>query len=81
MKEYKNTKSTVNPEPLIIDDCSAWVCENVAEFENDGLVEYEYDMYQYGKDEYIKMISEKSAQLEIAQWELSDALSEIVMGV
>jgi hypothetical protein len=73
MKEYKNTKSTVKPEPLVIDECSAWVCENVTEVENGGLIEYEYDMYQYGKDEYIRLISEKSKMMD-------EALTELILG-
>lgn len=73
MKEYKNTQSTVKPEPLTIDDCSAWVCENIVEVENSGLIEYEYDMYQYGKDEYIQLISEKSKMMD-------EALTELILG-
>lgn len=73
MKEYKNTRSAVKPEPLIIDDCSAWVCENVVQIENEGLIEYEYDMYQYVKDEYIQLISEKSKMMD-------EALTELILG-
>lgn len=76
MKEYKNTKSTIKPEPLIIDDCSAWVCENVVEVENDVLIEYEYDMYQYGKDEYIKLMAESNNALRV---DLSEAVMELSM--
>ena len=70
MIDYGTTKSTVKPEPLKIDEFSVWVCSNITpitETNPDGEHEFngfEFDMVQYDKDEYIRLMNEKTALVE-----------------
>lgn len=70
MKEYGKVRSTVQPEPKVIDEFSVWVAENITPVsepgvdDQEGFEGYEYDLTQYDKDEYIKMMDEKNAALE-----------------
>ena len=68
MTDYGRGRSTVKPEPIVIDDFSVWqntdiqeVSENVGE-ENE-FVGYEYNMIQYSKDEFILQQAAQSAEL------------------
>ena len=68
MTDYGRVRSTVKPEPIVIDDFSVWqntdiqeVSENVGE-ENE-VVGYEYNMIQYSKDEFILQQAAQSAEL------------------
>ena len=53
MIEHGKVRSTVSPEPLIIDDYSVWVHSNITSVEEDNGEEtfngFEYDMVQYEK--------------------------------
>lgn len=58
MVDYGRVRSTVKPEPIVIDEFSVWqhtdiqeISENVGE-ENE-FVGYEFTMIQYSKDEFI----------------------------
>lgn len=58
MVDYGKVRSTVKPEPIVIDDYSVWqhtniqkVSENVSE-ENE-FKGFEFNMVQYTKDEFI----------------------------
>lgn len=69
MKDYGKVKSTVKPEPVVIDDSSVWVHTDIQEVhetmgEDQSFDGYEFNMVQYDKDEYILMMSEKNATLE-----------------
>ena len=70
MQQYGKVRSTQQPETQVIDEYSVWVAENITPVsepgtdEQEGFVGYEYDLTQYTKDEYIKMIDEKNAALE-----------------
>ena len=77
MEIYKNVRSTVCPQPLIIDEKSAWVAENITEVEGECGVEYEFDQTRYTKDEYIKLIDEKNVQLEAQLTDTQLALCEV----
>ena len=68
MTDYGRVRSTVKPEPIVIDDFSVWqntdiqeVSENVGE-ENE-FVGYEYNMIQYSKDEFMLQQAAQSAEL------------------
>lgn len=69
MKEYGKVQSVQQPEPMVIDDYSVWIAENVTPVQTPGTDEqpgfsgYEYDLTQYDKDEYIRLIDEKNAAL------------------
>lgn len=68
MVDYGKVKSTVKPEPIVIDEFSVWQHTNIQEVsENVGaeneFIGYEYSMIQYTKDEFILMQSERNAEL------------------
>lgn len=60
MKKYEKTRSNICPNAVRFDDFSVWVCENITEIQTDDGVQYEYDMIQHAKDEYISMLIEKN---------------------
>lgn len=80
MVEYGKTRSCEQPENLTIDEHSVWVAENIKVVhvpDEDGTHdEYEYDLKQYEKDEYIQGMD---AQLTDAQMALCD-LYEMIGG-
>ena len=68
MVDYGKVKSTVKPEPIVIDDFSVWqhtdiqeVSENVGE-ENE-FVGFEYNMIQFTKDEFILQQAAQNTEL------------------
>jgi hypothetical protein len=75
MVDYGKVRSTVKPEPKVIDDFSVWINSDIHEVQIDDPdgenqhTEYEYNMVQYSKDEYINMIDNEKSQL---QEELTD---------
>ena len=81
MFDYGRIRSTVRPEPKVIDDFSVWVNTDIQEVEvdHDGDVhtEYEFNQVQYFKDEYIKMIDDHNAQLEGQVTDTQMALVEV----
>lgn len=70
MQKYGKVRSTQQPDTKVIDEYSVWVAENIVPVnepgteEQEGFVGYEYDLTQYEKDEYIRMIDDKNASLE-----------------
>ena len=83
MKQYGKVRSTQQPEPKVIDDYSVWISENVTPVsesgadEQSGFTGYEYDLTQYTKDEYIRMIDDKIIALETQITDTQVALCEI----
>lgn len=83
MIQYKKVRSTQQPETQVIDEYSVWVAENIISVSEPGTDEqpgfegYEYDLTQYSKDEYIKMIDEKNASLETQITDTQIALCEV----
>ena len=81
MKIYKNVRSTFRPEPLVIDEKSVWENINIkaveVEYEGEVYTEYEFDQTRYTKDEYIKLIKDKNAELEAQVTDTQLALCEI----
>lgn len=83
MKEFKKVRSTQQPEQKLIDDYSVWVAENITPVtesgsdEEPGFVGYEYDLTQYTKDEYIKLIDDKNTSLEAQITDTQVALCEV----
>ena len=82
---FEKVRSTVYPERVRIDEYSVWVSEDIkeveVEFDGDVYVEYEFDQKRYSKDEYIKLIDEKSTELESQLTDTQLALCEIYEGV
>ena len=63
MKDYGTVRSTVRPNPLVVDEFSAWVNTNITEVsenvgEQNEFIGFEFNQVQYEKDEYIQKISE-----------------------
>ncbi len=83
MKQYGKVRSTQQPEPKVIDDYSVWISENITPVsesgtdEQSGFTGYEYDLTQYTKDEYIRMIDDKNIALETQITDTQVALCEI----
>ncbi len=83
MKLYEKVRSKVKPEPQVIDEYSVWMASDIASVSDTGpngevLFEgYEYDLAQYTKDEYIKLMDEKNANLETQVTDTQIALCEV----
>lgn len=68
MVDYGKVRSTVKPEPIVIDEFSVWqntniqaISENVGE-ENE-FVGFEYNMIQFTKDEFILQQAAQNTEL------------------
>lgn len=81
MKKYEKQRSTVKPVPMVVDVFSVWIYTDIKEINEDESVEYEFDMVQYEKDEYIKMMVEKNVQIESQLIDTQIALTEIYENV
>jgi hypothetical protein len=73
MTVYEEVRSTVKPDAVKIDEYSVWVAENIRE---DG-GEWVYTLTQYEKDEYIKLMDEKSAELDAQLTDTQLALCDV----
>ena len=84
MIDYGKVRSTVAPEPMVVDEFSVWVHFNITPVEEDNgeetFVGFEYDMVQYDKDEYIKIITEKNQSAEAQLTSVQFALVELYEG-
>lgn len=87
MQQYGKVRSTQQPETQVIDEYSVWVAENITPVsepgtdEQPGFVGYEYDLTQYTKDEYIKMIDDKNASLEEQLETTQEAVDFLLLGM
>ena len=85
MINYGRVKSITKPEYLVVDEYSVWVSSDVVEIEDvtgeEVFVGYEYDMVQYSKDEYIKLISENNETLKQQLIDTQLALLELYEGL
>lgn len=81
MTSYGKVRSTVKPEPKVIDDFSVWINTDIHEvpvnYEGISSIEYEYTQVQYSKEEYIQMIDNKNAELEQSVTDVQLALCEV----
>lgn len=82
MVDYGRVRSTVKPEPIVIDEFSVWqhtdiqeVSENVGE-ENE-FVGYEFNMVQYDKNEFILKQAKENAELSEQITQTQIALTEV----
>ena len=87
MQQYGKVRSTQQPETQVIDEYSVWVAENITPVsepgtdEQEGFVGYEYDLTQYTKDEYIKMIDDKNTSLEEQLETTQEAVDFLLLGM
>lgn len=68
MVDYGRVRSTVKPEPIVIDEFSVWQYTNIQEIsenvgEENEFVGYEFSMIQYSKDEFILQQAAQNAEL------------------
>lgn len=68
MVDYGRARSTVKPEPIVIDEFSVWQYTNIQEIsenvgEENEFVGYEFSMIQYSKDEFILQQAAQNAEL------------------
>ena len=68
MVNHGKVRSMEAPEAIVVDEYSVWVAKNVQKVtvsdEAGTHTEYEFDLTQYGKDEYIHMMIDSNAELE-----------------
>ena len=76
MIDYERVRSTVRPETVRIDEYSVWINTEISEIEGEQ-TEYEYRMIRYTKDEYIKLMAEKNAELESQLTDTQLALCDV----
>lgn len=67
MVDYGKVRSTVKPDPIVIDEFSVWVYTDIQSVsENVGteneFVGYEFNMKQFDKDEYIQAQATANAE-------------------
>lgn len=79
MKTFPNTRSAVEPQPKVVDEFSVWIADNihtvsVPDEDGNEREEYEYDLTQYDKDEYIKLIDDRNDDIEMAIVELYESM-------
>ena len=79
----KKVQSTVKPQAVEIDEFSVWIAENIQEVtvkdeEGKEHIEYEYELSQLTKDEYILELHDaqelNKLQSELALAELAELL-------
>ena len=82
MTDYGTVKSSVCPEPMVIDEFSVWINTNIEETTETGeggeeIKGFQYQMIQYTKDEYIQMMVEKNQKTDQQVTEAQLALVEL----
>lgn len=80
MKTFPNTRSVVEPQPKVVDDYSVWISDNihtvtVTDEDGNEREEFEYDLTQYSKDEYIRLMDNRTDDIEMAIVELYESIS------
>lgn len=66
------------PENMVIDEYSVWIAENITEVtvtdEQGTHTEYEFDLKQYDKDEYIHAMDDQLTDAQLALCELYEII-------
>ena len=81
MIEHGKTQSTIKPNAIDIDEYSVWFAENITKTTIENSVMYEYDLVQYTKDEYIKLLVERDLTKADAILDLSTLVAELMGGM
>ena len=78
-------RSSIKPKNIEILKNKVFVSNNITEveknFDDETYTEYEYELIEYSKDEYIKLLAQKNTELENTLTETQLALCEIYEGV
>lgn len=83
MIDYGTQRSTVKPLELELTETKVFVASNISPVaepgteDQPGFTGYEFDLAEYGKDEYIKIQAEKNAALEQQVTDTQIALCEV----
>ena len=81
MKDFGKQRSTVSPEPMVVDEFSVWVYSDIVPIEENigegTFTGFEFNIVQYDKDEYIKTMAEKNSTIEIQLANTQLALTEL----
>lgn len=82
MKNYGTVQAATPPEPLVIDDYSVWKNSNVREITvsdpmtGDERTEYQYEVTQYTKDEFIMQQVADITEAQKAMCELYEMIAK-----
>ena len=78
MVNHGKVRATEAPENIVIDEYSVWVAENITEVtvtdEQGTRTEYEFDLKQYNKDEYIHAMDDQLTDAQLALCELYEII-------
>lgn len=78
MVDYGKQRSTVKPEPMVLDENSVWVNTNIQAVEEtvgDAVFSgWEFNMVQYTKDEYIRMLDTQLTDTQLALVEVYELI-------
>lgn len=82
MIDFGKVRSTVRPEPIVIDEYSVWENTNIQEVsenvgEDNEFVGFEYDQKQYDKNEFILAQAQANASLDAQITDAQLALVEL----
>ena len=81
MKDYGKTRSTEKPLDIEVLQSKVFVASNIQQvtvvMEDDEHTEYEFDLVEYDKDEYILHMIEQNADLEQNLTDTQLALVEV----
>lgn len=81
MKDYGLQRSTIAPKAVEITETKVFVATDIKQvtvtMEEQEVQEYQFNLVEYEKDEYIKMISDKNAELEQNLTDTQIALCEV----
>ena len=78
MIDYGRQRSTVQPEPMVLDEHSVWIHTNIQAVKETVGEEvfsgYEFDMVQYTKDEYISKLDDQLTDTQLALVEVYELI-------
>lgn len=81
MKDYGTQRSAVMPEEMEVTSEKVFIATNIHQVtitnENESYQEYEFNLVEYDKDEYIKLQNEKNTALEKQVTDTQVALTEV----
>ena len=81
MKNYGLQRSTVEPKAIEITESKVFVATDIEQvtlnMDEQEVQEYQFNLVEYDKDEYIKIISEKNKELEQQMTDTQLALCDV----
>lgn len=81
MKNYGLQRSAVEPKAVEITESKVFVATNIEQvtvtMDEQEVQEYQFNLLEYDKDEYIKIISEKNEELEQQMTDTQLALCDV----